>query len=80
MGRWTRTINIKQHLTEDVSAAGIKSAAAAISAALPKSAWKSGLQKAADMADSDPETALLVFNDGLDRVYDWADANRVWLA
>ena len=80
MGRWTRTIEIKDCLTGDVSAEGIKTAAETILSRLPSNAHSRLLKKARDMAADDPETALLVFNDGLDRIYDWADQNRVWLS
>jgi hypothetical protein len=33
-----------------------------------------------DLVDDDPEGALDAVNDALDRVYDWADQNRVWIA
>jgi hypothetical protein len=77
---WKRTLNIKQYLTEAETPEAIKAAADGIIGTLPTSAPTSRLAKARDMADDDLETALLVFNDGMDRVYDWADANRVWLA
>lgn len=80
MARWDTTIEIKDLLVEDESAEAIKNAADGIVSRLPAGAPTGRLIKAKDMADSDPETALLVFNDGLNRVYDWADANRVWLA
>ena len=80
MSHWKQTIKIRDLLTEDSSADAIKTAAAELVLRLPNSAPTSRLQKAQAMADSDPETALLVFNDGMSRIYDWADDNRVWLA
>lgn len=80
MGRWRKTINIKEFLGDDTSPKGIKMAAEGIIPRLDHTFPTDRLQKAADMADADPETALLVFNDGLDRIYDWADRNRIWLA
>lgn len=83
MSKWKQTINIKQHLSGDVSAEGIKKAATAITsevAAVTSTAPMIRFVAAYDMADADPETALLVFNDAMDRLYDWADDNRVWLA
>ena len=79
MTRWTRTIQIRDLLTGDESAEAIKGAADGIISRLPD-APTSRIAKARDMADDDPETALLVFNAGLDAVYDWADFNRVWLS
>ncbi len=78
MAGWKRTVKIKHLLTDEETPEAIKKAADGIISRLPD-APTAKLEKARDMADSDPETALLVFNDGLSRVYDWADANRVWL-
>ena len=78
MRRWKRTVNIKDLLTEEETPEAIKAAANGIIERLPD-APTARLVKAREMADEDPETALLVFNDGLNRVYDWADENRVWL-
>lgn len=75
---WKRTVKIKDLLTDEKTPEAIKNAAEGIIQRLP-SAPTTKLAKARDMADADPETALLVFNDGLSRVYDWADANRIWL-
>lgn len=80
MGRWVKTISIKEFLTDDDDAEAIKTAAEGIMSRLPGDAPIGRLVKAAKMADEDPETALLVFNDGMNRIYDWADLNRVWLA
>jgi len=77
--QWTRTIQIKDLLTDDKSAEAIKSAASGIISRLPD-APTSRIAKARDMAGDDPETALLMFNAGLDAVYDWADFNRFWLS
>ena len=79
MTRWTRKVQIRDLLTDDESAEAIKAVANAIISRLPD-APTSRIAKARDMADEDPETALLVFNAGLDAVYDWADFNRVWLS
>lgn len=75
---WKRTVKIRDLLTDEETPEAIKNAADGIIARLPH-APTAKLAKARDMADADPETALLVFNDGMNRVYDWADANRVWL-
>ena len=80
MTRWTRTIQIRDLLTGDESAEAIKGAADGILSRLPSDVPTARIVKARDMADADPETALLVFNSGLDAVYDWADFNRVWLS
>lgn len=81
MSKWRKTINIKDAMSDDVSASGIKKAADTIMGRLSGSgAPYAKLEKARDMAGHDPETALLVFNDGMDRLYDWADDNSVWLA
>ncbi len=71
-------MKIKDLLGEEETPEAIKAAADGIIQRLP-GAPTSRLAKAREMADSDPETALLVFNDGLNRVYDWADSNRIWL-
>lgn len=79
MPHWKQTISIKDLLTEEETPEAIKRAADGIIERLPKTAPTRRLVKARDLADSDPETALLLFNDGLSYVYDWADENRVWL-
>ena len=79
MRRWQRTVKIRDLLTDEETPEAIKKAADGIIERLPN-APTSRLKKARDMAEADPETALLVFNDGLNRVYDWADEHRVWLS
>jgi len=78
MTKWARTIRIKDLISEDADADAIKKAATGIAERLPSSAPTGRLLKAAEMADDDPEIALLVFNNGLDRIYDWADYAGVW--
>lgn len=80
MGNWKVKVKIKDLFGSEGGAEAIKSAAEGIVSRLPAGAPTSQLIKARDMADADPETALLVFNDGMSRIYDWADANRVWLS
>ncbi len=80
MSKWKQTIKIKDLLSDDDDAATIKHAADELVSRLPASAPTARIVKAKELADADAETALLVFNDGLNRIYDWADANRVWLA
>lgn len=80
MARWLQTIKIKDLLGSEEGPDAIIAAADGIKSRLPEGAPVSQLTKARDMANVDPETALLVFNDGMDRIYDWADRNRVWLA
>lgn len=81
MGRWTKTIKLKDAIGEDVSGDGILKASSEVMRRLTGTgAPCAKIERARDMAKHDPETALLVFNDGLDRIYDWADDNRVWLA
>lgn len=82
MTKWKQTISINEHLSDDVSAEGIKRAAAGVTCAIKAASADApiaGLQKASEMADEDSKTALLVFNDALHQLYDWADWNRVWL-
>lgn len=79
MTKWERRIQLREFLGDDDSADGIKKSAEGILSRLPASAPTRQISKAKDMADEDPETALLVFNDGMDKIYDWADANRVWI-
>lgn len=81
MRKWEKTITIKDLLTDNDDSEAIKLAADGITARLAGThAPTSRLIKAKEMADTDTETALLIFNDGLNRIYDWADDNRVWLA
>ena len=80
MGKWQRTIKIKDLLDGDTSPEGIIRASDGIIDRLSgKGAPYARIEKARDMAKHDAETALLVFNDGMDRIYDWADDNRVWI-
>ena len=81
MAKWTRTIKIKDALSNDTSADGIRAASSTIMSRLKGAgAPLARVEKARDIAAHDPETALLVFNEGLNKIYDWADENRVWLA
>lgn len=81
MSKWRKTIKIKDALNGDVSSQGIIKAADTIMSRLAGSgAPFMKIEKAKDMACHDPETALLVFDDGMDRIYDWADEERVWLS
>lgn len=80
MSKWKQTIQIKDLLAAGTDAAAIKKTADAIIERLPTEAPTSRLIKARDMADDDADTALLVFNRGLDSIYDWADDNSIWLA
>lgn len=75
---WKATVNIKDVLTDEETPEAIKRAADAIIKRLPGAPHRL-IMKARGMANEDPETALLVFNEGLNRVYDWADQNRIWL-
>lgn len=78
---WKRTIEIRDVLTDDTSAESIIHASTTIIERLKgTTAPVARLEKAKETASTDPETALLVFNDALDRVYDWADEHRVWLS
>lgn len=79
MSRWVREIKIKDLLLEKKDAETIKAAANGLIDRLPEDAPTHRVKKALELADDDPETALLVLNDGLSRIYDWADANGVWM-
>lgn len=78
MAAWKRTVKIKHFLTDEETPEAIKRAADGIIKCLP-GAPTAKLAKARDMADADPETALLIFNDGMNSIYDWADMERIWL-
>ena len=70
MGKWRTTIKIKDAIGEDTSADGIMNAASAIIDRLAGTgAPYAKIEKARDIAKHDTDTALLVFNDGLDRLY-----------
>jgi hypothetical protein len=79
---WRKTVKIKDLLTDDETPEAIKAAATGIRKRLPGApdALLRKMSKARDMADADPETALLVFNDALSGIYSWADAERIWLS
>jgi hypothetical protein len=80
MGRWKKSISIREAIGEGDSEAGIISAAEAIHALLSDTdAPVEGLMEARDMAKTDTDAALEMFNDTLKEIYDWADENGVWL-
>lgn len=80
MGRWVRTIGIDHLITTDTTSGGIIKASEALIDLLTKEGAPMRLiAKAKAEALEDPEAALALFNSGLNRIYDWADENRIWV-
>ncbi len=79
MTRWKRKVEIRDLLTDEETPEAIIAASTGIIERLPD-APTSRIAKAMGMANDDPDTALILFNAGLNDVYDWADYSRVWLA
>ena len=81
MQKWKQTIKLKHLLGPDTSPEAIKKLAqGALGALQNTSAPCAGFEKALKLADEDEEVALLVVNDAMNTLYDWANANRVWIA
>ncbi len=79
MKRWNRTVNIKPFITEDDSDAAAQKCATSIKALLVRliPSYDNGLQLVLDSLE-EAKTCDDV-NCALDSLYDWADANNVWL-
>lgn len=77
---WKTTLKLRQLLTDKTDAEAIKALAnGAIEAVKGTDAPISMFEKALKLADEDEEIALVIVNDAMNRLYDWADANRVWI-
>ena len=81
---WRETVNIKDLLTDDDSPENCENTAKALvkrlRAAFPKPDYdlENIISDFEDVSAND-KRPLALFNDILDNLYDWADANRVWL-
>lgn len=82
---WKHTINIKDLLTaDDESPREIERTAKAIAERLRKASPEPSdelryiIEEFEDISAED-KRPLLLFNDTLDSLYDWADAERIWL-
>ena len=84
MANWRKTVNIKDLLTEDDSPENVVSVAAQVVKRLrnafpdPDDDLNCILVEIEDI-DIDDKRPELLFNDSLNSLYDWADAERVWL-
>jgi hypothetical protein len=77
---WTKKIVLRHLLTGETSAEAIKALAnGAIEAVKNSDAPIAMFKKALALADKDEEVALVVVNDAMNKLYDWADDNRVWV-
>ena len=79
MGRWTKTVNIKPFITEDDSDAAAKACATGIRALLVKRIIDYDFDFQIILDDLETAETCGDVNDILERLYDWADANNVWL-
>ena len=81
MANWKRTLHIKHLLSEQTDSATIIAAATKIAEkAKPIGAPTAKFDKAITFAATDEDIALLVFDDAMNDLYDWADDNLVWVA
>ena len=81
-GKWKSTLQIKDLLTEETTSEAIIRAANGIYDRLPPQARsiKEDFRKAVSYAEKDAEVGLMVFNDAMEKLYDWADDTGVWVA
>lgn len=78
---WRQTLHLRQFLDDDTSGEGVKRAATGIIGVLGDHHSQSiKFKKALDFVETDAEVALLVFNDAMNQLYDWADNEKVWIA
>lgn len=84
--RWKHRIDIKQHLGDDTSPAGVRKAAAGVLAELRKverhfedDASLTDLMLEFGAISEEDDADCDDFNGWLDELYDWADGRRVWL-
>ena len=81
MANWIFTLEIKDLISDDDSPTGAVNFAKEIVKRLKECGF-AGTQQIINyfnkikITDADP---LAEVNEGLDRLYDWADTNRVWL-
>lgn len=82
--RWKRTVNIKDLLTDDDSPPECERVAKAIARRL-RTAFPEPRDDLEDIVcdfeniSADDKRPELLINGSLDDLYDWADAERVWL-
>ena len=84
MANWRRTVNIKDLLTDDDSPAECKRVAQAMAARLRGKFSEPGdelldIIESFEGLEATDNRPLAVLNDILDNLYDWADAERIWL-
>lgn len=90
MGRWRKTIKLKDLLSEDDSPENVRRVAAKVTARLKREpeydpfgddVFSDVVERMNDIAKSDMAgCGCDRFNDVLADLYDWADAERVWIA
>lgn len=87
MKRWRKTVNIKQFLSEDGSPENAAKVAGQI-AGLLRAECALEIKEDENLAetvewieciDATDEDACEILNYHLNDLYDWADANRVWM-
>ncbi len=87
-GEWQFRINIRQHLGDDTDDAAIARAATCILAEIANPGLpaqdqlhtvRACIEAARDSAEAGEPDAFRMFNDALDRLYDYGDDNSVWL-
>lgn len=78
--RWLKNISIRDLITEDESAETIVSVADGLYKRLSgHGAPLDFVMLAKEKAFIETKVALVVLNEGLEEIYDWADENSVWL-
>ena len=84
MAIWRKTVNIKDLLTDDESPEEVVRIAGELTSRLEKAFphpdydLEDIIEEFKDIEVTDKRPVVL-FNDTLSRLYDWADAERVWL-
>ncbi len=80
---WLFHVKIKQFLTDKEDYESIKKAMESIASALEKEPCFNGfrptLKKFKSIKDDDDGNFVVISNRLLDRMYDYADANRIWI-
>jgi len=83
MGRWLFHVKIKQFLTEEEDYESIKKSMESIAKVLEKEpcfhAFRPTLKKFRSIKDDEDGVYLDYANRLLDRMYDYADSNRIWI-
>jgi len=76
---WKKTMTIRHLITDDTDFAAIVGLAQGVLDNQIYTGPRRNFIKAMELAETDPETALILVNQGMNQLYDWADMNYVWI-